>query len=296
MKACAKRNSRTSHVMVKWILVYSVGLMMPQSSWFRPWTPLAQQVVHSFTPAVVYSQKRSIDYWGCSRPESLFSQKYGRGPQCEMSKQIHPTSFAQSTSVITTTTQLKNSPSSSDGDPNRSSSFRVLTSTIGGLILVASSITLWSEWTVFQTCCGPLTLSDVVERTCYQVVLVTFSALWFTRIAFQQDLMRSFYTNNIDQLRPDQESQSTVNNRRETGGKEGSSGSSTAEPSPIFLLLRFVEISVYICMMGAIIVLLNQAINQVDLLNAGLSGIDETMCRSKLGFFQESSSSLTTSH
>ena len=294
MKACAKRNSRTSHVMVKWILVYSVGLMMPQSSWFRPWTPLAQQVVQGFTPAAVYSQKRSIDYWGCSRPESRFPQKYGRGSPCEINKQIRPTSFAQSTSVITTTTQLRNSPSSPDDDPN-SSTFRILTSAIGGLIIVASSITLWSEWTVFQTGCGPLTLSDVLERTCYQVVLVTFSALWFARIAFQQDLMKSFYTNNIDRLQPTQESPTPINNTRETSKEEGSS-SGRASSSPIFLLLRFVEISVYICMMGAIIVLLNQATNNVDLLNAGLSGIDETMCSSKLGFFQESSSSLTTSH
>ena len=281
--------------MAKCILVCLVGLMMPRSSWFRPWTPLAQQVVvQGFTPGVVYSQKRSIDYWDCSRPESLFSQKYGRGSQCEMNKQIRPASFAQSTSVITTTTQLRNSPSSPDGDPN-SSSFRILTSAIGGLILFASSITLWSEWTVFHTSCGPLTLSDVLERTCYQVVLVTFSALWFARIAFQQDLMRSFYTNNIDRLQPVEKSQTTINNRRETSKEEGSS-SGRASSSPIFLLLRFVEISVYICMMGAIIVLLNQATNNVDLLNAGLSGIDETMCRSKLGFFQESSSSLTTNH
>ena len=295
MKACAKRNSRTSRGMAKCILVCLVGLMMPQSSWFRPWTPLAQQVVHEFTPAVVYSQTRSIDNLGCSRPESLFPQKYGRGSQCEMNKQIHPVlSLAQSTSVITTTTQLRNSPSSPDGDPN-SSSFRILTSAIGGLILFASSITLWSEWTVFHTSCGPLTLSDVLERTCYQVVLVTFSALWFARIAFQQDLMRSFYTNNIDRLQPVEKSQTTINNRRETSKEEGSS-SGRASSSPIFLLLRFVEISVYICMMGAIIVLLNQATNNVDLLNAGLSGIDETMCSSKLGFFQESSSSLTTNH
>lgn len=54
--------------------------------------------------------------------------------------------------------------------------------------LVATAVTLWSEWAVYQTGCGPLSLPDIVERSSYQVVILVSGVSWFVRIVFRQSL------------------------------------------------------------------------------------------------------------
>lgn len=48
--------------------------------------------------------------------------------------------------------------------------------------------TLWSEYNIIETGCGPLGLSDWLERSCYEGVLVTAGIAVFNRLAFGRDL------------------------------------------------------------------------------------------------------------
>ena len=56
--------------------------------------------------------------------------------------------------------------------------------------IVASAIVLWSECAILLTGCGPVNLSDGLERGSYLAVLVTSSLFWLTRIVARQGLSR----------------------------------------------------------------------------------------------------------
>lgn len=56
-------------------------------------------------------------------------------------------------------------------------------------ISVGTSIgVLWSEYAILVTGCGPLNLSDGLERFCYQAVICAAGLIIFTRIVTQKDL------------------------------------------------------------------------------------------------------------
>ena len=71
---------------------------------------------------------------------------------------------------------------------NISSLFLVITSIIG---IMSSCGTLWSEFAVMVTGCGPLQLPDAVERGCYLGTLTFAGLSVFTRIVSGQGISAS---------------------------------------------------------------------------------------------------------
>ena len=57
--------------------------------------------------------------------------------------------------------------------------------------ILGSSGTLWSEFSVATTGCGPATLGDVLERGCYYSAFGLAAVSVFTRIAFGLSVMES---------------------------------------------------------------------------------------------------------
>lgn len=111
--------------------------------------------------------------------------------------------------------------------------------------LCASSGVLWSEWTVFQTGCGPLYLPDWLERSCYLGVLFVSGLSAFLRIVYRQGLSSWVHASA----------------RR---------------------AVQACESLAWLAIVGAVIVLLNQMLigETID----GLSGIDLEKCRAKQAF------------
>ena len=118
--------------------------------------------------------------------------------------------------------------------------------------ILASIGTIWSEYTVFMTGCGPLSLPDVVERSCYLGVLVIAGSSVFARIV--------------------------------TGGSGlaiAISGNGIAnENSNTNIVLQQIRLAEWLSLLaiaGAFVALGSQTINgeQMD----GMSGINVDMCR-----------------
>ena len=71
-----------------------------------------------------------------------------------------------------------------------------MVSGIAEISLGTSIGVLWSEYSVITTGCGPLHLSDGLERFCYQAVLVAAAIIVFQRIVTQKDtvtLVQEYY-------------------------------------------------------------------------------------------------------
>jgi hypothetical protein len=109
----------------------------------------------------------------------------------------------------------------------------------------ASLCTIWSEYSVLTTGCGPMELSDTLERGCYLGVLFVAGLSVFVRIVSGGQSLSDVYKNNID------------NNF-----------------NPYFMLVESLSL---VAVMGAFIALALQSIKgeQMD----GLSGINVDMCR-----------------
>jgi len=132
---------------------------------------------------------------------------------------------------------------------------RVLTSAIAILGLVSSVGTLWSEYSVIITGCGPQQLSDSLERGCYLGTLVIAGLSVFVRIVTG---------NGIDFIL----AQLVSGGKRKYCGKK-----SFRWPSQ----LQITEILSLIAVLMALVTLGVQEFNgeQMD----GLSGINIEMCR-----------------
>lgn len=63
-----------------------------------------------------------------------------------------------------------------------------LVSGIAEISLGASLCVLWSEYSVITTGCGPLDLSDFLERLCYQADITCAGLYLFSRIAFGRNV------------------------------------------------------------------------------------------------------------
>jgi hypothetical protein len=63
-----------------------------------------------------------------------------------------------------------------------------LVSGIAEISLGASLCVLWSEYSVITTGCGPLDLSDFLERFCYQADITCAGLYLFSRIAFGRNV------------------------------------------------------------------------------------------------------------
>jgi len=106
---------------------------------------------------------------------------------------------------------------------------------------------LWSEYAVLTTGCGPLHLSDGLERFCYQALIVAAGFVLFTRIVTQKDLVSL--------------SQDVYGELQEF----------------TLIQVRAAEWLSLLAVLGAFVALASQMYNgeQMD----GLSGIDVQMCR-----------------
>ena len=130
----------------------------------------------------------------------------------------------------------------------------LLWTAISATSITSSVVTLWSETSIFLSGCGPIELPDVVERVSYQAVILVAGVCWFTRLAFQRDpnsFLLTVATKNSD---------NTWIRRQ----------------------LQITEFLLYLAVVGAVVVLLNQIENgaQMD----GLSGIDIGMCKARHDF------------
>lgn len=112
----------------------------------------------------------------------------------------------------------------------------------------ASICTLWSEYSVLTTGCGPRSLPDALERGCYLSVLVVSGVSVFVRIVTGGQSLSEIYNNNT--------SESDMNYN---------------------LYVNLVENLSMLAVVGAFAALAAQSINgeQMD----GLSGINVEMCR-----------------
>jgi hypothetical protein len=124
------------------------------------------------------------------------------------------------------------------------------------LTLLSSSVVIWSEASVILSGCGPLQLSDTIERACYLMVLSVASICWFCRLAFQR---------SVDGIILEQQT-----------------ADAAIQPEILTQLIRIAEAFCYIAVLGAVLALLVQVLNgaQMD----GLSGIDVQLCQTRLSF------------
>lgn len=127
--------------------------------------------------------------------------------------------------------------------------------------LVTSACTLWSEASIFRTGCGPIYMSDLVERVSYQAVLVVSGLAWFIRIVFRQGLGGFAADQGMlhDHARHHRWSRK---------------------------LLGLTETAAYLAALLAVVVLVNQRQNNVEM--DGLSGIDIAACEARRDFLLES--------
>ena len=102
---------------------------------------------------------------------------------------VSPTSISSRASF--SRTLLTTSHGSSGGDDKNYDGEFIdnVVSKISGGGIVASMGTIWSEWAVATTGCGPTTLSNIVERGCYYGAFAIAALSVFTRIAFNLSIM-----------------------------------------------------------------------------------------------------------
>ena len=134
---------------------------------------------------------------------------------------------------------------------NRSSlNYRREDSLVGGLseISIAGALgVMWSEYSVMRTGCGPMDLSDNLERLCYEIVIVASGVMLFTRILTRKSL---------------------VQNSEDVFGN--------LEYYTLFQV-KLSEYFTFVAIVGAFVALYIQSINGVQA--EGLTGIDVDMCR-----------------
>ena len=130
-----------------------------------------------------------------------------------------------------------------------------LVSGIAEISLGASLCVLWSEYSVITTGCGPLDLSDFLERVCYQVDIVSGGIFLFSRIGFSRDV-----TTILQEDKP----------------------FGYALQDLTLIQVKWAERLAYVSVLGAVIALTSQVENgsQMD----GLSGINIELCRSTRDF------------
>ena len=127
---------------------------------------------------------------------------------------------------------------------------------ISSILSVASLGTLWSEYSVILTGCGPRSLPDVVERSCYLGALVGAGSSVFLRIVSGNGLA-TVIESSIEKKRPD-------------GAAKDTSGI-------VLQIMRAAEYLSFMTIVGAFVALGSQTIHgeQMD----GMSGINIDMCK-----------------
>jgi len=135
-----------------------------------------------------------------------------------------------------------------DDDDGRNDEHDVVILTTASMLSAsafASLCTIWSEYSVLTTGCGPMELSDTLERGCYLGVLFVAGLSVFVRIVSGGQSLSDVYKNSIDN-----------------------------SFYPYFMLVESLSL---VAVMGAFIALALQSIKgeQMD----GLSGINVDMCR-----------------
>lgn len=136
---------------------------------------------------------------------------------------------------------------------------------VGGLAQIslgASLCVLWSEWNVITTGCGPVNLSDFLERLCYQLDIVFAGGFWLSRLALSTDITTL--------LRGNKERKNSII----PWGFE--------LESLTLLQVTWSEWLAYASVIGALIALASQILN--GSLMDGLSGIDIQQCRAMRDF------------
>jgi len=128
-----------------------------------------------------------------------------------------------------------------------SSRYDNLVSGIAEISLGTSIGVLWSEYAILTTGCGPLNISDGLERFCYQAVITFAGLLLFTRITTGKNA-ETLCTDTCGYLE-----------------------------DLTLLQVRAAEILNALVVLGAFVALGAQAMNGADM--DGLSGIDVDMCR-----------------
>lgn len=110
--------------------------------------------------------------------------------------------------------------------------------------------TLWSEFAVIVTGCGPIQMSDFLERFCYEGVIAVSCAIIFMKIVTGKSLteLSDEYFDGLLRL----------------------------EDSTL-LQVSIAEALTFLAIVGAFVALGSQILNGVDM--NGLSGIDIEMCR-----------------
>jgi hypothetical protein len=87
-----------------------------------------------------------------------------------------------------TTTSPTHSSTTSTALAYQATRYDSLVSGIAEISLGASLCVLWSEYSVITTGCGPLDLSDFLERFCYQADITCAGLYLFSRIAFGRNV------------------------------------------------------------------------------------------------------------
>lgn len=128
-----------------------------------------------------------------------------------------------------------------------SSQYDNLVSGIAEISLGTSLGVLWSEYAILTTGCGPMNLSDGLERFCYQAVITFAGVLLFSRILTQKDAvtLSTDYFGDMEDL--------------------------------TLYQVKAAEVLAYTAVLGAFVALGSQMTSGVDM--DGLSGIDVQMCR-----------------
>jgi hypothetical protein len=88
-----------------------------------------------------------------------------------------------------------------DDDDGRNDEHDVVILTTASMLSAsafASLCTMWSEYSVLTTGCGPMQLSDTLERGCYLGVLFVAGLSVFVRIVSGGQSLSDVYKNNID--------------------------------------------------------------------------------------------------
>lgn len=130
-----------------------------------------------------------------------------------------------------------------------SSRYDNLVSGVAEISLGTSIGTLWSEYAVATTGCGPVDLSDGLERLCYQGVIASAGATVFALIVTGESLERA--------------SESVFG---------------TLEEITLWQV-RWAERLSLAAVLGAIVALTLQYAQGESIVDDGLSGIDVAMCR-----------------
>ena len=174
---------------------------------------------------------------------------------------FHSSCPSQSLVSLKAQEREKQEPQEEEEEPL--SSLNNIVNLVAALSLFASADTLWSQAAIYQTGCGPLFMPDLVERVCYQAVIVVSGVAWFIRIVFRQGLGDFFLSDR-----------GLVMNCQDDNDEAKWSTSRT--------LLNVAEGVAYLAVVGAFFVLTNQMENNVQM--DGLSGIDIAACKARRDF------------